>query len=127
MSLPVALLPATDEPIREQAAVQNWPLLSPAGLHAARLAGKIAWIRGKRGSIWYRPSAIRAYIAEHLETPCRAHAPARSSNSPANGSPPSPAPATSTASGMTPELEEHVARACAQRILKPQSVAWPRS
>jgi hypothetical protein len=61
--------------------LQRWPALSKSGLRAARHGGRIAWVKGKRGSAWYRPSAIETFITEELEQPCHDLAKKLSSNS----------------------------------------------
>jgi len=118
MAAIVALHPsaAGDEPVPERSVLDRWQLLSSGGLLAARRAGKIAWIKGKRGSVWYRPSAVRDYIAAYLENPCHDRAQDHCSSSTDNGSLPSMEAGTSTGSGLTPELQEHVERVLAQSI-----------
>lgn len=117
----IAHLPgATGELMPEKAVLNQWPCLSLEGLRAARAAGKIAWVKGKRGSAWYRPEAIRNYIREYLEKPCRAPELEPSSNSAAIGSPPSQGENVYTLSGLTPEMVEHAGRASAQRIFGKQ-------
>jgi hypothetical protein len=95
--------------------LQTLPI-SKLGLRAARHAGQIAWVRGKRGSAWYRPSAIEQFISKELEKPCHDRGPARSSKSVTSGSPMIPDHHSYTDSGLSPELEEHAARALAQQI-----------
>jgi hypothetical protein len=107
----------TVEPLIAEADVlKQWPVLSRALLLAARKQGRIAWVRGKRGSPFYRPSAIEEFIHKELEQPCRAHAHDHSLNSAANGSPTTQHPDSSIVSGLSPVLEEHAARAYAQKI-----------
>jgi hypothetical protein len=106
--------------VSEAAVLTEWPVLSKATLTRARKSGRIAWIRGKRGSAWYRPSAIEEFIKKELEQPCRAHAPDHSLNSKGNGLLKNPASPDSIDSGVTPALAERVAQASAHRILKPQ-------
>ncbi len=86
----------------------------------------IAWVRGKRSSAWYRPSAIEQFITQELEQPCRAHVHETSLNFVDNGSQKNQVVPAYTVSGMTQEMEEHAARASAQRILKPQRSASPK-
>jgi hypothetical protein len=102
--------------ISEADALKRWPPLSKSRLLAARKCGRIAWVRGKRGSAWYRPSAIETFITMELEQPCRGRAQEISLNSAANGSPKNQVPHSSIVSGLSPALEEHAARACAQKI-----------
>jgi hypothetical protein len=107
--------------ISETEALARWPALSKSGLRSARHAGRIAWVRGKRGSAWYRPSAIETFIQQELEQPCRARAHDHSLLSQTNGSPTTQDRHSSIASGLSQELEERVAQASAQRILRKQS------
>jgi hypothetical protein len=107
--------------VSERDVLTRWPALSKAGLKGARQTGKIARVRGKRGSAWYRASAIETFISKELEQPCRAHAHDHYSNSAVNGSPTTQDHLISTVSGLSPELEEHAALASARRISKKQS------
>ena len=96
--------------IPEIEVLARWPALSKCGLRAARQARRIAWIRGKRGSAWYRLSEIEIFITKELEQPCRVARRDPNLNLPVNGSPKNQdAPAT-TVSGLTQELAEHAAR-----------------
>jgi hypothetical protein len=112
--------------LSEDDVLAQWPALSKCGLRAARQAHKIGWVRGKRGSAWYRPSAIETFISEELEQPCRAHAQEPSLNSAANGLPKNLGVLASTVSGMTLEMEERAAQASALRILKKPKVSLPK-
>lgn len=116
----------SDHLIAEADVLARWPALSKSGLRAARHAGRIAWIRGKRGSAWYRASAIEEFIRRELEQPCREQGPDRYSNSVANGLPKNPDVPASIVSGMTPEMEELVAQASAQRILRRPKGSLPK-
>jgi hypothetical protein len=109
--------------ISETEVLVRWPALSKAGLKAARENGKISWVRGKRGSAWYRPSAIEHFINQELEQPCRDHARAPSLNLPGNGLPTIPVASGSIASGVTRAMEEHVALVYEQATLKPRNSA----
>jgi hypothetical protein len=111
----------TEPLIAEADALTKWPALSKSGLRAARHTGRIAWVRGKRGSAWYRLSAIETFIQQELEQPCRARAYDHSLRSLTNGSPMTQDRHSSIDSGLSLELEELVAQASAQRILKKQS------
>lgn len=110
----------SDPPLSEPQVLARWPLLSRDRLRAARTAFQISWVRGKRGSAWYRATAVEQFIAKELERPCRDHAHAPSLNSEDNGSPENLAVPDIIASGMTPEMVEHIAQASAQRILRKQ-------
>jgi hypothetical protein len=124
-----AVAESTDQLLAEQAVLTRWPALSKATLINARKSGKIAWVRGKRGSAWYRASAIEDFIKKELEQPCHEQGPDRYSNSAANGSPKNlDAPAT-IVSGMSPDMEkmeELVALASAQRILRRPKGSSPK-
>ena len=123
----MAAIDDTEALISETDVLTRWPALSRSALLAARKAGSIAWVRGKRGSAWYRPAAVETFITKELEQPCRDHAREISLNSAANGSPKNPEGPGGTDSGMTPAMEEHVALACAQTILKPRKAASRKS
>jgi hypothetical protein len=107
---------ASDTLVSEADVLTRWPALSRAALLAARKSQRIGWVRGKRGSAWYRPSAVEIYISQELEQPCRAHAHDHYLNSVDSGSPTTQDRPSSTVSGLSPALEEHAARACAQKI-----------
>lgn len=112
--------PGADTLLSESQVVKTWPCLSRIGLRAARKSGKIRWVRGQRGTAWYEPSAVREYIRDVLEVArWLDHDPDPCSNSAVNGSPPKAIEEICTAIGSTLELEEHVAKVCAQRILNP--------
>ena len=102
--------------LSEPDVLARWPALSKCGLRAARQAGRISWVKGKRGSAWYREETIESYIAKELEQPCHDLARDHSLNLAANGLPKIPAPHFSTDSGLSQALEEHAARACARKI-----------
>jgi hypothetical protein len=105
------------DPLMAEADVlMRWPALSQTRLRVARHRGHIAWVKGKRGSAWYRPSAIETFITKELEQPCRADAHAPSLNLAANGSPATRDHPSSTVFGLSRELEEHAAQACARKI-----------
>ena len=106
--------------ISEPDVLKRWPALSKAGLLAARKTGTIAWVRGKRGSAWYRPSAIETFITKELEQPCLDRGLAPSSRSATNGLPTSKDPKNYTASGLSQELEELVAQVSVQKIFEKQ-------
>jgi hypothetical protein len=102
--------------LSEPDVLSRWPALSKCGLRAARKTGRISWVRGKRGSAFYREEAIEQFIQKELEKPCRDHARDLYLNSAANGSPGSPAHPSTTDFGLSQELEEHAAQACARKI-----------
>jgi hypothetical protein len=110
----------------ESDVLKRWPVLSKLKLLAARNGGRIAWVCGKRKSAWYRPSSIENYITMELEKPCHVRATQIALNSAASGSPVSQEGGF-TDIGMTPAMEEHVALACAQTILKPLRAASRKS
>ena len=56
-----------DSLISEPDVLARWPALSKSRLRIARHTGIIAWVKGKRGSAWYRPPAIEIFIAKELE------------------------------------------------------------
>jgi hypothetical protein len=56
--------------ISESDVLTRWPALSRSRLLAARESGTISWVRGKRGSAWYRSIAIENFISKELEQPC---------------------------------------------------------
>src|SRR5580692_5841965 len=114
--MPTDISSKHDEPISEKDVLDRWPLLSLEDLRAARKHGRIAWISGKRGSAWYRPSAVQIYITEFKERRCHVREKTPSSSLANNGSAQFLEAPRSTASGMTRELEERVAQASAQRI-----------
>ena len=113
--LPTAQAP-DDEPISQEQVLARWACLSVERLRAARAAGHISWIKGKRGHPFYRPGAVKAYIADYLEHPCPAHGPIPSSNSADNGSPATQPRLTYIDFGVTEEMLEHVARVSARQI-----------
>ena len=115
---PDALL--ADPLLSERTVLERWPALSKCGLRAARQTGRIAWVRGKRGSAWYRPSAIEIFIINEMEQPCLAPAPGRSSRSAINGSLRNLVVPVTTATGKTQPQAEQDALASAQRILSGQ-------
>lgn len=103
-----------DEPISEKDARERWGCLSASGLRAARRAGTIAWVRGPRGSAWYRPSAVRAFITTHLET--------RTADAPTKLRPTITAAVRPVV--LPPELADvpaRLAEAAAARIMAPQA------
>jgi hypothetical protein len=108
----------TQELISEAAVLKRWPLLSKHQLRAARKAGRISWIKGKRGSAWYRAIFVENFIAQELE--CLAQESDPYLKSAASGSLKNPDDLVSTVSGMIPEMEELASQASAQRILKSQ-------
>jgi len=112
-----------DALISEADVLTRWPALSKSKLLAARKAGRIAWVRGKRGAAWYRATSIEHFITMELEQPCRDRENMPSLNSAANGSPKNPAAVASIASGMTPAMAARAAQASAQRILKSRKPA----
>lgn len=113
-------IPDAGSLLSESQVIKFWPCLSRIGLRAARKSGKIRWVRGQRGTAWYETSAVREYIRDVLEVArCLDHDPDPCSNSAVNGSRPRAIEEICTAIGSTPELEEHVAKVCAQRILNP--------
>jgi len=95
--------------ISENDVLARWPALSKSALLAARKSGRIGWVRGKRGSAWYREEAIEAFITKELEQPCHDQEHDRFSNLADNGSPRTPVRPSYTASGLSQALEEHVA------------------
>lgn len=107
---------APDELLPEGRILELRPLLSPGILLAARKTEKIRWSRGKRATAWYRLLDVDAFIAKYREQPCRDHEHDPSLSLEGSGSQSSPAPEISTVSGMTPALEEHVAKALALQI-----------
>src|SRR6185437_7022522 len=110
-----------DTLISEREVLRRWPVLSLDDLRGARKSGRITWVAGKRGSAWYRPSAIQAYISEFKEHRCLARERMPCSSLATNGSAEFPEARHSTVSGLTQEMEERVAQASAQRILKKRS------
>jgi len=105
-----------DDPIPEAEVLARWPVLAASALRIARHQGKIAWIRGKRGTAWYRAEAVQSYISTYMEQPCRALERHPSSNLEDNGSRTSRAAPISTDIGLSRDLEEHVAKAFARKI-----------
>lgn len=103
--------------LSESEVLARWPALSKSGLRAARKAGRISWIKGKRGSAWYREEAIETFIHEELEL-CRARAHEKNTFAAINGSRRNQAALVGTVSGLTKEQEELAAHLSAQRILK---------
>jgi hypothetical protein len=122
--------PNTDQPeisesafdglMSEAAVLKCWPALSKARLRVARGVGQIAWVKGKRGSAWYRPTAIETFITKELEQPCRVPEQSHSSSSAINGSPESQDRKNSIVSGLSQELAERVAKASLQKIFAKQ-------
>lgn len=107
---------AVDALMPESAVLNNYPVLSLSRLRRARAEGEIAWVKGKRGSAWYRPSAIETFITEHMETPCHDNPKRPSLNSADNGSPKNRERRLSVVTGLSPDQVEHAALACAQKI-----------
>ena len=107
-----------DDPIPEAQVLARWPVLSAAGLRRARLEGKIGWVRGKRGSAWFRPTAVQAYIHDFLENEPSCHVSERphSLNSAASGSRAAQIRPASTDIGLSPEAIEQAALAFARKI-----------
>lgn len=100
------------ELLPEKEILRRWPLLSLNHLRAARASGTIAWVRGKRGTAWYRPEAVTEYIRKYLEEPCREQ-PLE-----AHGLPPSNKGKDTMTASVPPELLERVAARSAARIMK---------
>jgi hypothetical protein len=111
----------TESLISEVAVLARWPALSKSTLRAARKAGRISWVKGKRSSAWYRASAVEKFIEKRLEQPCHDQDQSPYLSSVANGSLTTQGPKNFIGSGLPSDLEELVARASAQRILKKQS------
>lgn len=111
---PLQSAPSPDELLSEEKILELRPLLSSGRLREARNAKKITWSKGKRQHPWYRLADVDAYIRKFMEQPCLVEESDPSSSSEANGS--HPEQQTSTVSGMTPELEERVAKTSAQQI-----------
>jgi hypothetical protein len=107
-----------DDLISEPDVLQRWPALSKSRLRIARHTGLITWVRGKRSSAWYRPSAIETFISKELEQPCRAQETGPYLSSEVNGSPMNEGRKSSTDSGLSPELEELVAQRLVRKIFK---------
>jgi hypothetical protein len=112
---------AFGELMDEKAVLKQWPCLSHEGLLIARKRGIISWVRGKRGSPFYRPDAVRQYIADYLENPCQDPAPEACSKSAVTGSPRSRTVRDITLSGLTPAMVELAGEASARRILNKQN------
>jgi len=108
----------SDDLISEIAVLARWPALSKSRLRIARHTGLIAWVKGKRGSAWYRPSSVEDFIKRKLEHPCLENAPDHYSSSATTGSPTKKEQKSSTTSGLSPELEELVAQVSVQKIFK---------
>lgn len=114
--------PTTPEQLlSEPDVLRRWPALSRAMLRSARQTGRIGWVRGKRGSPWYRPSAIETFINKELEHQCRVQEPDPYSSSGTNGLPQNRAQKNSTDSGLSQEQEELVAQRLVQKIFNKQS------
>jgi hypothetical protein len=110
----------SEELLSEATVLSRWPALSKSLLRIARQQGRISWVKGKRGSAWYRPPSVETFITKELEQPCLDHAPDRSLSSAGNGSLTTQDRRSSIDSGLNSELEERVALASAQRILAKQ-------
>lgn len=106
------------ELISELEVLRRWPALSKSTLRAARKAGRISWIKGKRGSAWYRVTAIKSFINAEMEIPCRDRVHDQNTLAAINGSQKSRGAPAGTGFGLTKEQEELAAHLCAQRILK---------
>ena len=83
----IPMADSTEILLSEPDVLTRWPALAKSTLLAARKTGTIAWVRGKRGSAWYRPSAIETFITKELEQPCLGLEQTLSSSSESNGSP----------------------------------------
>ena len=110
----------SDALMSEPDVLTRWPALSKSGLRAARHDGRIRWVRGKRGSAWYRATAIETFISQELEQPCLDPDPGSSYPLESTGSPKNPAALDSIITGTTNELAERAGLASAQRILNRQ-------
>ena len=114
-----------DNLISETAALERWKFLSAHKLRLARKSGKLPFTKGKRGAPWYREQDLVAYVKAELENqvgPCQPNdAASKNSRSAVNGSPTIQIDRDSTVVGMTPALEEQLARNSKARIVSSQS------
>jgi len=107
-----------EELLAEADVLDRWPALSKSSLRTARQQGRISWVKGKRGSAWYRASAVEKFIEKRLEQPCHDQDQSPSSKSEGTGLRESRTDQDFIITGMTQELEERAARSLARTISK---------
>ena len=96
-----------NEYIPEKEVLKRWPLLSTAELRTARYNKKIAWLRGKQSTIWYRPNAVVEYLsAKETKASASEMAPEAQRRGEHRVAP-----------TLSPELEAHVAHYFAEKIM----------
>lgn len=117
---------ALPELVVEAEAYARYPFLQAKELRKARHEKRIGFYQRKQ-RIFYRADELEAFVGRLLEESYVAPCPETCTSSDDTASSPSPAPAGSTALGMTPELERLGAEALAREISSRPRSNSPRS
>ena len=60
----------TDDPLPQPEIIKRFPVLTKGRLAVARRNGEIDWVKGPRQKPFYTPSAVNAFIRDHLTRKC---------------------------------------------------------